>query len=81
VLPLNKLFILNLNDIVMSLIFIILVKLMLFFFYSSTPQESTAPNHLEPVRLWHPQLGYVVRLKVMGEEGDGNEEGGKLYIF
>jgi len=26
-------------------------------------------------------LGYVVRLKVMGEEGDGNEEGGKLYIF
>jgi len=54
---------------------------MLFFFYSSTPQESTAPNHLEPVRLWHPQLGYVVRLKVMGEEGDGNEEGGKLYIF
>jgi len=33
------------------------------------------------VRLWHPQLGYVVRLKVMGEEGDRDEEGGKYLAI
>jgi len=33
------------------------------------------------VRLWHPQLRYVVRLKVMGEERDGDEKGGKLIAI
>jgi len=34
------------------------------------------------VRLWHPQShGYVVRLKIMGEEGDEDEEGGKYLAI
>jgi len=33
---------------------------------------------LEPVRQWHPQLGYVVRLKVWGGEGDRDEEDGEV---
>jgi len=45
---------------------IVIIIIYIFFIVVYPTRVSTAPNHLEPVILWHPQLEYVVRLKVVG---------------
>lgn len=43
------------------------------------PHKLSTPNHREPVGLWHPQLGYVARLGVVGRKEVGEQEGGAVH--
>lgn len=42
---------------------------------------TTVPNSLEPVELWYPRVGYIVKLKVIGGVGDDKRKVGKYLTF
>lgn len=54
----------------------------LYIFYRYCTRVLPAPSCPEPVGLWHPHLGYVVRLKgLKGGEKDGEKKCWEVPIY
>lgn len=53
------------------------ISFILFYVSTYRTRFPTAPTRL-PVRLWHQQLGYIMRLQVEGRKVDEKEKGGEV---